>query len=107
MPAPPRVSASYQALPGHPADGYPAVSKVLLARLTDGFPPAAAVRVCTTDSTPYLAAGGWASWFLKFLKEKYYFFFNWRNCSRQIARHLAVQHVNKNYLNKTYIFLNE
>src|SRR5580693_7959545 len=60
MPAPPRVTASYQALPGHPADGYPAVSKVLLARLTYGFPPAAAVRVCTTDSTPYSAAGGWA-----------------------------------------------
>ncbi len=49
-----RVTASYQALPGHPADGYPAVSKVLLGQLTDGFPPAAAVRVCTTDSTPVL-----------------------------------------------------
>ena len=60
MPPPPRVTASYQALPGHPADGYPAVSKVLLGQLADGFPPAAAVRVCTTDSTPYSAAGGWA-----------------------------------------------
>jgi CubicO group peptidase (beta-lactamase class C family) len=54
------VTASYQALPGHPADGYPAVSKVLLGHLADGFPPAAAVRVCTPDSTPYSAAGGWA-----------------------------------------------
>src|SRR5580700_8860462 len=60
MPAPPRVTASYQALPGHPADRYPAVSKVLLARLTDGFPPAVAVRVCTPGSNPYVAAGGWA-----------------------------------------------
>ena len=59
-PPSPRVTASYQALSGHPADGYPAVSKVLLGQLTDGFPPAAAVRVCTTDSTPYSAAGGWA-----------------------------------------------
>jgi CubicO group peptidase (beta-lactamase class C family) len=59
-PPPPRVTASYQALPGHPADGYPAVSKVLLGQLTDGFPPAAAVRVCTTDGTSYSAAGGWA-----------------------------------------------
>jgi CubicO group peptidase (beta-lactamase class C family) len=59
-PPPPRVTASYQALPGRPADGYPAVSRLLLDQLGVGFPPAAAVRVCTRDSTPYLAAGGWA-----------------------------------------------
>ena len=58
--APPRLAASYQALPGHPGDGYPAVSKVLLGQLADGFPPAVAVRVCMTNSTPYSAAGGWA-----------------------------------------------
>ena len=57
---PPRLAVSYRALPGHPADGYPAVSKVLLGELADGFPPAAAARVCTPDSTPYSAAGGWA-----------------------------------------------
>ena len=59
-PAAARLTASYRALPGHPADGYPAVSKVLLGRLADGFPPAAAARVCTTDGAPYSAAGGWA-----------------------------------------------
>ncbi|HJZ27829.1 MAG TPA: serine hydrolase domain-containing protein [Streptosporangiaceae bacterium] len=57
---PPRVTASYQALPGHPADGYPAVSRLLLGQLGGGFPPAAAVRVCTPGSSPYAAAGGWA-----------------------------------------------
>ena len=43
-PQPPRVTASYQALPGHPADGYPAVSRLLLGQLGRGFPPAVAVR---------------------------------------------------------------
>ena len=57
---PPRLAATYQALPGHPADGYPAVSAVLVRWLSGGFPPAAAVRVCTTDGTPYSSAGGWA-----------------------------------------------
>jgi CubicO group peptidase (beta-lactamase class C family) len=57
---PPRLAATYQALPGHPADGYPAVSAVLVRGLSGGFPPAAAVRVGTTDGTPYSAAGGWA-----------------------------------------------
>jgi serine-type D-Ala-D-Ala carboxypeptidase len=56
----PRVTASYQALPGRSADGYPAVSRLLLDQLGVGFPPAAAVRVCTRDSTAYSAAGGWA-----------------------------------------------
>jgi serine-type D-Ala-D-Ala carboxypeptidase len=60
MAPPPRLTASYQALPGRPADGYPAVSAVLVRWLSGGFPPAAAVRVCTTDGTPYSAAGGWA-----------------------------------------------
>jgi CubicO group peptidase (beta-lactamase class C family) len=54
------VTASYQGLPGHPAGGYPAVSRLLLGQLGGGFPPAAAVRVCTPESSPYAAAGGWA-----------------------------------------------
>ena len=57
---PPRLAANYQALPGHPADGYPSVSRLLLGQLGGGFPPAAAVRVCTPESSPYAAAGGWA-----------------------------------------------
>ena len=55
-----RLSASYQALPGHYADGYPAVSRLLLSQLAGGFPPALAVRVCTPEGSPYSAAGGWA-----------------------------------------------
>jgi serine-type D-Ala-D-Ala carboxypeptidase len=56
----PRLVAAYQALPGHPADGYPAVSAVLMRWLAGGFPPAAAVQVCTSAGSPYAAAGGWA-----------------------------------------------
>jgi serine-type D-Ala-D-Ala carboxypeptidase len=59
---PPRLTASYQALAGHPAHGYPAVSAVLMRELAGGFPPAVAVRVCTPagNRCPYSAAGGWA-----------------------------------------------
>ena len=57
---PPRLTASYQALPGHPADGYPAVSAVLTRWLASGFPPGAAMQVCTSAGSPYAAAGGWA-----------------------------------------------
>jgi len=53
---PPRLTASYEA----PATRYPAVSRLLLRQLADGFPPAAAVRVCTSGGSPYAAAGGWA-----------------------------------------------
>jgi serine-type D-Ala-D-Ala carboxypeptidase len=56
----PRLVATYQAVPGHPADGYPAVSAVLMRWLAGGFPPAAAVQVCTSAGSPYAAAGGWA-----------------------------------------------
>jgi len=55
-PLPPRLTASYEA----PAAGYPAVSRLLLRQLASGFPPAAAVRVCTSGGSPYSAAGGWA-----------------------------------------------
>jgi CubicO group peptidase (beta-lactamase class C family) len=33
---------------------------LLLGQLAGGFPPAAAVRVCTPEGSPYSAAGGWA-----------------------------------------------
>ena len=56
MTLPPRLTASYEA----PATGYPAVSRLLLRQLADGFPPATAVRVCTSEGSPYSAAGGWA-----------------------------------------------
>jgi N-acetylmuramic acid 6-phosphate etherase len=56
----PRVTARYQALAGHPANGYPAVSALLMRWLADGFPPAAAVEVWTSAGSPYAAAGGWA-----------------------------------------------
>ncbi|MGH3154667.1 MAG: serine hydrolase domain-containing protein [Streptosporangiaceae bacterium] len=58
--ASPRLTASYQGLPHHPAGGYPAVSRLLLSRLAGGFPPAAAVQVGTPEGSPYTAAGGWA-----------------------------------------------
>lgn len=54
------VTESYQALPGRPAAGYPAVSRLLTRQLARGFPPAAAVRVCTSGGSSYEAAGGWA-----------------------------------------------
>jgi len=54
--SPPRLTASYEA----PATGYPAVSRLLVRHLADGFPPAVAVRVCTSGGSPYSAAGGWA-----------------------------------------------
>ncbi len=57
---PPRLAASYQALPGRPADGYPAVSRLLLSRLSAGFPPAVAMEVRSPAQTAYAAAGGWA-----------------------------------------------
>ena len=67
---PSRLMASYQALPGHPADGYPAVSAVLMRWLAGGFPPAAAVQVCTSAGSPYTAAGGWAKLAIEAALEK-------------------------------------
>ena len=43
-----------------PATGFPAVSRLLLRQLASGFPPAVAIRVCTSGGNPYSAAGGWA-----------------------------------------------
>ncbi|HZC39350.1 MAG TPA: serine hydrolase domain-containing protein, partial [Streptosporangiaceae bacterium] len=58
---PPRFAASYQAFPGQPADGFAAVSRLLLGRLAAGLPPAAAMVVCSPAGVRYQAAGGWAS----------------------------------------------
>jgi serine-type D-Ala-D-Ala carboxypeptidase len=58
--ASPRLTASYQGWPQHPAGGYPAVSRLLLSQLAGGFPPAVAVQVGTAEGSPYAAAGGWA-----------------------------------------------
>ena len=55
-PPAPRLTASYEA----PTAGFPAVSQLLLGRLADGFPPAVAIRVCTSERLVYAAAGGWA-----------------------------------------------
>lgn len=57
---PPRLTADYRARREYAADGYPAVSGLLLGQLADGFPPSVAVRVCTSEGSPYSAAGGWA-----------------------------------------------
>jgi CubicO group peptidase (beta-lactamase class C family) len=57
---PPRLAATYQGLPGRPAEGYPAVSKLLMRQLTDGFPPGLSMQVRSSAATAYSAAGGWA-----------------------------------------------
>jgi serine-type D-Ala-D-Ala carboxypeptidase len=57
---PPRLAASYRSLPGRDAGGFTAVSRLLLAQLTAGLPPAAAVQVCTPAGILYEAAGGWS-----------------------------------------------
>ena len=59
-PPPPRLEVSYQALPGRAADGYPAVSRLLLRQLSAGFPPALAMQVLVSGQVAYAAAGGWA-----------------------------------------------
>ncbi len=57
---PPRLAVTYQGLPGRPADGYPAVSQLLLRNLIAGFPPGLAMQVRTSAAIAYQAAGGWA-----------------------------------------------
>jgi CubicO group peptidase (beta-lactamase class C family) len=58
---PPRLAASYSGLAAHPADGYTAVSRLLLRGLHAGLPPAAAAAVSSSGGTCYLTAGGWAN----------------------------------------------
>lgn len=58
--APPLLTAAYQAVAGHRADGFPAVSQLLLRQLSDGFPAAVSAAVCTPAASAYTAAGGWA-----------------------------------------------
>jgi CubicO group peptidase (beta-lactamase class C family) len=57
---PPQLAASYRSLANRPADGFPAVSALLLRQLAAGLPPAAAVQVRGPDGVCYEAAGGWA-----------------------------------------------
>lgn len=57
---PPRLSASYRSEPGRPAEGYAAVSQLLLRGLAAGTPPAVGAEVRTPDGAAYSAAGGWA-----------------------------------------------
>jgi CubicO group peptidase (beta-lactamase class C family) len=57
---PPRFTAVCESLPGRPADGYQAVSGLLLGYLRAGFPPAVAAEVRTAAGRCYAAAGGWA-----------------------------------------------
>jgi len=57
---PPRLAVTYHELPERPADGYPAVSQLLLRHLAAGFPPGLALQVRSSSATSYQAAGGWA-----------------------------------------------
>ncbi len=57
---PPRLAVTYHALPGRPADGYPAVSQLLVRHLEDGFPPGLAMQVRSSAAPAYQASGGWA-----------------------------------------------
>jgi serine-type D-Ala-D-Ala carboxypeptidase len=57
---PPRLAVSYQGLPGRPADGYPAVSQLLIRQLAGAVPPGLAMEVRSPAATAYSAAGGWA-----------------------------------------------
>jgi serine-type D-Ala-D-Ala carboxypeptidase len=62
---PPRLTAEYQSAAGRaagclPADGFPAVSALLLRQLAAGMPPAVALEVRGPASAAYAAAGGWA-----------------------------------------------
>ncbi|HKR70548.1 MAG TPA: serine hydrolase domain-containing protein [Streptosporangiaceae bacterium] len=58
---PPRLAACYRGLAGQPADGFAAVSRLLLRGLNSGLPPAAAAAVTSSRGTCYVAAGGWAN----------------------------------------------
>jgi serine-type D-Ala-D-Ala carboxypeptidase len=58
---PPGLTASYHGLPAHPADGYPAVSRMVLRGLGAGLPPAVAVTVSSSRGVCYRTAGGWAN----------------------------------------------
>ena len=57
---PPHLAATYQGLPGRPADGYPVVSQLLIRQLAGATPPGLAMQVRSWAGTGYSAAGGWA-----------------------------------------------
>jgi CubicO group peptidase (beta-lactamase class C family) len=60
MDEPPALAVTYQALPGRPADGYPAVSQLLTRQLARAVPPGLAMEVRSSAAIAYSAAGGWA-----------------------------------------------
>ncbi|HET9899112.1 MAG TPA: serine hydrolase domain-containing protein [Streptosporangiaceae bacterium] len=58
---PPRFIARYQAPAGRPADGFAAVSALLMRALAAGAPPAVSAAVVTSMAeVRYTGAGGWA-----------------------------------------------
>jgi beta-N-acetylhexosaminidase len=58
---PPSLAVEYRGLAGQRADGYAALSRVLLQGLSASLPPAAAMTVSSEGGTCYRAAGGWAN----------------------------------------------
>jgi CubicO group peptidase (beta-lactamase class C family) len=58
---PASLDVSYRDQPGRRAEGFTAVSRILLRGLRAGLPPAAALAVTSPDGTCYRAAGGWAN----------------------------------------------
>src|SRR5580658_4486701 len=55
-----RLTATYLSGTATPAEGFLAVTRLLLRALQDGTPPAVAVEVSTSAEPVYAAAGGWA-----------------------------------------------
>lgn len=58
---PPSLAARYHGQATCGADGYPAVSRLLLQGLDAGLPPAIAAAVSSANGACYLGAGGWAN----------------------------------------------
>jgi serine-type D-Ala-D-Ala carboxypeptidase len=56
----PRLTVTYQELPGRSAEVYPVVSQLLIRQLAGGVPPGLAMEVRSSAATAYSAAGGWA-----------------------------------------------
>jgi CubicO group peptidase (beta-lactamase class C family) len=58
---PPSLTASYHGLPARQADGYTALSRMLIRGLNAGLPPAVGAAVCSSRGVGYRAVGGWAN----------------------------------------------
>jgi len=56
---PSKLAVCYQGTPGQPADGFPAVSELLLRELVTGFPAGLTMDVRSAGEIRYGAAGGW------------------------------------------------